>query len=165
MLMVTEPERLELHQAMRGLIGTGPANTFMQLATPRDWDDVVRVHQLDAAIGGLRSELKQDITEVRLEIGGLRSELKQDITDVRLEIGDLRSELKQDIADVRLEIAGLRDELKQEITDLRTEVRTGFAEMRTEMTLLISTEIRRQTQWIIGVLTSLSVALILATLL
>lgn len=129
MLMVTEPERLELHQAMRGIIGTGPANTFMQLATPRDWDDVVRVHQLDAAIGGLRSELKQDIT------------------------------------DVRLEIAGLRDELKQEITDLRTEVRTGFAEMRTEMTLLISTEIRRQTQWIIGVLTSLSVALILATLL
>ena len=129
MLMVTEPERLELHQAMRGLIGTGPANTFMQLATPRDWDDVVRVHQLDAAIGGLRSELKQDIT------------------------------------DVRLEIAGLRDELKQEIADLRTEVRTGFAEMRTEMTLLISTEIRRQTQWIIGVLTSLSVALILATLL
>jgi len=129
MLMVTEPERLELHQAMRGIIGTGPANTFMQLATPRDWDDVVRVHQLDAAIGGLRSELKQDIT------------------------------------DVRLEIAGLRDELKQEIADLRTEVRTGFAEMRTEMSMSISTEIRRQTQWIIGVLTSLSVALILATLL
>ncbi|MEY4392462.1 MAG: hypothetical protein RLZZ544_1171 [Actinomycetota bacterium] len=129
MLMVTEPERLELHQAMRGIIGTGPANTFMQLATPRDWDDVVRVHQLDAAIGGLRSELKQDIT------------------------------------DVRLEIAGLRDELKQEIADLRTDVRTGFAEMRTEMSMSISTEIRRQTQWIIGVLTSLSVALILATLL
>jgi len=129
MLMVTEPERLELHQAMRGIIGTGPANTFMQLATPRDWDDVVRVHQLDAAIGGLRSELKQDI------------------------------------ADVRLEIAGLRDELTQESADLRTEVRTGFADMRTEMSMSISTEIRRQTQWIIGVLTSLSVALILATLL
>ena len=125
MLMVTEPERLELHQAMRGLIGTGPANTFMQLATPRDWDDVVRVHQLDATIGGLRSELKQDISDVRLEIA-----------------------------------------------DLRTEVRTGFAEVRTEMTGfradmtgLLSSEIRRQTQWIIGVLTSLSVALILATLL
>jgi len=147
MLMVTEPERLELHQAMRGLIGTGPANTFMQLATPRDWDDVVRVHQLDATIGGLRSELKQDIADVRLEIGGLRSELKHDI------------------ADVRLEIAGLRNELKQEIADFWTEVRTGFAEMRTEMSMSISTEIRRQTQWIIGVLTSLSVALILATLL
>ena len=125
MLMVTEPERLELHQAMRGFIGTGPANTFMQLATPRDWDDIVRVHQLDAAID------------------------------------DLRAELKSDISDVRLEIA-----------DLRTEVRTGFAEVRTEMaglradmTGLLSSEIRRQTQWIIGVLTSLSIALIVATVL
>ena len=115
---VTEPERLELHQAMRGLIGPGAANTFMELATPRDWDDLVKVHQLDAAID------------------------------------DLRAELKQDISDVRLEIA-----------DLRTEVRTGFASMRTEMTVLVATEIRRQTQWIIGVLTSLSVALIIATVL
>lgn len=122
---VTEPERLELHQAMRGLIGPGAANTFMELATPRDWDDLVRVHQLDAAIDGLRAELKQDISDVRLEI-----------------------------SDVRLEIA-----------DLRTEVRTGFAGMRTEMTVLVATEIRRQTQWIIGVLTSLSVALIIAVVL
>lgn len=118
MVMVTEPERLELHQAMRGLIGPGAANTFMELATPRDWDDLVKVHQLDAAID------------------------------------DLRAELKQDISDVRLEIA-----------DLRTEVRTGFASMRTEMTVLVATEIRRQTQWIIGVLTLLSVALIIATVL
>ena len=124
MLMVTEPERLELHHAMRGFIGAGPANTFMQLATPRDWDDIVRVHQLDAAVDGLRAELKSDISDVRLEIA-----------------------------------------------DLRTEMRTGFAEVRTEMTGLradmtglVSQEIRRQTQWIIGVLTSLSIALIVATL-
>ena len=123
--MVTEPERLELHQAMRGLIGPGAANTFMELATPRDWDDLVRAHQLDAAIDGLRAELKQDISDVRLEI-----------------------------SDVRLEIA-----------DLRTEARTGFASMQTEMTVLVTTEIRRQTQWIIGVLTSLSIALIIATVL
>ena len=115
---VTEPERLELHQAMRGLIGPGAANTFMELATPRDWDDLVRAHQLDAAIDGLRAELKQDISDVRLEIA-----------------------------------------------DLRTEVRTGFASMRTEMTVLVATEIRRQTQWIIGVLTSLSVASIIAVVL
>ena len=125
MVMVTEPERLELHQAMRGLIGPGAANTFMELATPRDWDDLVKVHQLDAAIDDLRAELKQDISDVRLEI-----------------------------SDVRLEIA-----------DLRTEVRTEFASMRTEMTVLVATEIRRQTQWIIGVLTSLSIALIIATVL
>ena len=82
MVMVTEPERLELHQAMRGLIGPGAANTFMELATPRDWDDLVKVHQLDAAIDDLRAELKQDISDVRLEI-----------SDVRLEIADLRTEM------------------------------------------------------------------------
>ncbi len=116
MLMVTEPERLELHQAMRGFIGAGPANTFMQLATPRDWDQVVRVHQLDAAVDGLCAELKSEIGDVRLEIA-----------------------------------------------DLRTEMCTGFAELRTEMSGLVTSEIRRQTQWIIGVLTSLSIALIVAT--
>ena len=105
MLMVTEPERLELHQAMRGFIGAGPANTFMELATPRDWDQVVRVHQLDAAVDGLRAELRSEIGDVRLEI----------------------------------------------------------ADLRTEMSRLFATEIRRQTQWIIGVLTSLSIALIVAT--
>jgi len=114
MLMVTEPERLELHQAMRGFIGTGPANTFMQLATPRDWDDIVRVHQLDAAIDDLRAELKSDISDVRLEIAGVRTEM---------------------------------------------------AQLRADMTGLLSSEIRRQTQRIIGVLTSLSVALIIATVL
>ena len=118
MTMVNEPERLELHRALRDAIGQEPANTFMQLAPPRDWDQIVRVHQLDAAIGGLRTELKQDIADVRLEIAGLREELK-------------------------LDIAGLRGEV------------TG----------LLSTEIRRQTQWIIGVLTSLSIALILTAVL
>ena len=90
---------------MQEVIGVDNANTFIELATPRDWDDVVRVHQLDAAIGSLRAELKSDISDVRLEI----------------------------------------------------------ADLRTEMTRLFATEIRRQTQWIIGVLTSLSVALIVAT--
>jgi hypothetical protein len=90
---------------MQEVIGVDNANTFIELATPRDWDDVVRVHQLDTAIAGLRTELKSDISDVRLEIAGLR----------------------------------------------------------TELTGLIATEIRRQTQWIIGVLTSLSVALIIAT--
>ena len=90
---------------MQEVIGVDNANTFIELATPRDWDDVVRVHQLDAAIAGLRTELKSDISYVRLEI----------------------------------------------------------ADLRTEMTRLFATEIRRQTQWIIGVLTSLSIALIVAT--
>lgn len=126
--MVTEPERLELHQAMRGIIGPGAANTFMDLAAPRDWDDVVRVHHLDAAINGSRAELRQ-------ETAGLKAELKQDINNLRVE-------LKQDISDVRVEIA----------------------QLRTEFTALLASELRNQTKWIIGVLTTLCVALIVSVL-
>lgn len=43
------------------------ANTFMELATPRDWDEVVRVHQLDAAIRSLRDEIKLEFAQMRLE--------------------------------------------------------------------------------------------------
>jgi len=126
--MVTEPERLELHQAMRGIIGPGAANTFMDLAAPRDWDDVVRVHHLDAAINGSRAELRQ-------ETAGLKAGLKQDINNLRVE-------LKQDISDVRVEIA----------------------QLRTEFTALLASELRNQTKWIIGVLTTLCVALIVSVL-
>jgi signal transduction histidine kinase len=128
MTMVTEPERLELHQAMRGIIGPGAANTFMDLAAPRDWDDVVRVHHLDAAINGSRAELRQ-------ETAGLKAGLKQDINNLRVE-------LKQDISDVRVEIA----------------------QLRTEFTALLASELRNQTKWIIGVLTTLCVALIVSVL-
>lgn len=128
MVMVTEPERLELHQAMRGIIGPGAANTFMELAAPRDWDDVVRVHHLEAAINGSRTELRE-------ETAGLKAELKQDINNLRVE-------LKQDISDVRVEIA----------------------QLSTEFTALLASELRNQTKWIIGVLTTLCVALIVSVL-
>ena len=150
MVMVTEPERLELHQAMRGIIGPGAANTFMELAAPRDWDDVVRVHHLDAAINGSRTELWE-------EMAGLKAELKQDMAELRSELkqdmADLRSELKQDMAD-------LRSELKQDISNVRLEI----AQLRTEFTALLASELRNQTKWIIGVLTTLCVALIVSVL-
>ena len=150
MVMVTEPERLELHQAMRGIIGPGAANTFMELAAPRDWDDVVRVHHLDAAINGSRTELRE-------EMAGLKAELKQDINNLRIELKqdmvELRAEFKQDINDLRVE-------LKQDISDVRVEI----AQLRTEFTALLASELRNQTKWIIGVLTTLCVALIVSVL-
>lgn len=66
--MVTEDERLALHQAMRGHIGAGPADTFMELATPRDWDQVVRTHHLALAVDELRSEFRHDLADLRMEI-------------------------------------------------------------------------------------------------
>lgn len=150
MVMVTEPERLELHQAMRGIIGPGAANTFMELAAPRDWDDVVRVHHLDAAINGSRTELRE-------ETAGLKAELKQDINNLRVELKqdmvELRAEFKQDINDLRVE-------LKQDISDVRVEI----AQLRTEFTALLASELRNQTKWIVGVLTTLCVALIVSVL-
>ena len=161
MVMVTEPERLELHQAMRGIIGPGAANTFMELAAPRDWDDVVRVHHLEAAISGSRTELRE-------ETAGLKAELKQDINNLRIELKqdmvELRAEFKQDMIELRAEfkqdINDLRVELKQDISDVRVEI----AQLRTEFTALLASELRNQTKWIIGVLTTLCVALIVSVL-
>ena len=170
--MVTEPERLELHQAMRGIIGPGAANTFMELAAPRDWDDVVRVHHLEAAISGSRTELRE-------ETAGLKAELKQDINNLRIELKqdmvELRAELKQDMVELRAEfkqdMIELRAEFKQDINDLRVElkqdisdVRVEIAQLRTEFTALLASELRNQTKWIIGVLTTLCVALIVSVL-
>jgi hypothetical protein len=172
MVMVTEPERLELHQAMRGIIGPGAANTFMELAAPRDWDDVVRVHHLEAAISGSRTELRE-------ETAGLKAELKQDINNLRVELKqdmvELRAELKQDMVELRAEfkqdMIELRAEFKQDINDLRVElkqdisdVRVEIAQLRTEFTALLASELRNQTKWIIGVLTTLCVALIVSVL-
>lgn len=150
MTMVTEPERLELHQAMRGIIGPGAANTFMELAAPRDWDDVVRVHHLEAATNGSSAELRE-------KTAGLKVELKQDINNLRVE-------LKQDIAELRAEfkadINDLRVELKRDIADVRVEI----AQLRTDVTALVTSELRNQTKWIIGVLTTLCVVLIVSVL-
>jgi hypothetical protein len=172
MVMVTEPERLELHQAMRGIIGPGAANTFMELAAPRDWDDVVRVHHLDAAINGSRTELREEMaglkTELKQDINNLRVELKQDMVELRAELKqdmvELRAEFKQDMIELRAEfkqdINDLRVELKQDISDVRVEI----AQLRTEFTALLASELRNQTKWIIGVLTTLCVALIVSVL-
>ena len=172
MVMVTEPERLELHQAMRGIIGPGAANTFMELAAPRDWDDVVRVHHLDAAINGSRTELREETAglkaELKQDINNLRIELKQDMVELRAELKqdmvELRAEFKQDMLELRAEfkqdLKDLRVELKQDISDVRVEI----AQLRTEFTALLASELRNQTKWIIGVLTTLCVALIVSVL-
>jgi hypothetical protein len=183
MVMVTEPERLELHQAMRGIIGPGAANTFMELAAPRDWDDVVRVHHLEAAINGSRTELREETAglkaELKQDINNLRIELKQDMVELRAELKqdmvELRAELKQDMVELRAEfkqdMIELRAEFKQDINDLRVElkqdisdVRVEIAQLRTEFTALLASELRNQTKWIIGVLTTLCVALIVSVL-
>ncbi len=48
-------------------------------------------------IAALRTEVKQEIAEVRQEIAALRTEMQQEIAEVRQEIAALRTEVKSDL--------------------------------------------------------------------
>ena len=93
---------------------------------PQDFDRPASRGFVRYELAVTRSELKQDIANVRLEIAEVKRELKQDIAD-------LRTELKQDIANIRLEIAEVKRELKQDIADLRTELKQDIANVRLEI--------------------------------
>ena len=121
---VTEADRLELHQAIRGVIGVRPADIFMECIIPRDWDDLVRVDQLNAS----RAEMRAEFSELRIEFAELRAE-------------------------VRGEIAGLRAEMRQGFTELRLEFRTQ-----------LETSLRRQTQFMLGFMGTLTLSMIIALL-
>ena len=93
---------------------------------PQDFDRAASRGFVRYELAVTRSELKQDIANVRLEIAEVKRELKQDIAD-------LRTELKQDIANVRLEIADVKRELKQDIAVLRTDMMERFTALDRSM--------------------------------
>ncbi len=93
---------------------------------PQDFDRAASRGFVRYELAVTRSELKQDIANVRLEIAEVKRELKQDIAD-------LRTELKQDIANVRLEIAEVKRELKQDISVLRTDMMERFTALDRSM--------------------------------
>ena len=71
--------------------------------------------ELKEDISNLRNELKEDIHKLDLKIEGVRSELKEDINKLDLKIEGVRSELKEDIHKLDLKIDGVRSELKGDI--------------------------------------------------
>ena len=73
---------------------------------------------------------KRDIVELR---DGLRGEIFQFGTELKLEIATLKQETRTEFAKVRTEMAELRAALKGDIDTLRQETRTEFAKVRTEM--------------------------------
>ena len=93
---------------------------------PQDFDRPASRGFVRYELAVTRSELRQDIANVRLEIAEVKRELKQDIAD-------LRTELKQDIANVRLEIADVKRELKQDIAVLRTDMMERFTALDRSM--------------------------------
>ena len=112
-----------------------------ELATRGDLQDV-------------RSELKEDIQDVRTEIQNVRTELKEDIQNVRNEIQNVRTELKEDIQNVRNEIQDVRTELKEDIQDVRLEVEKVRAQSR-ESELRLQAEIEKVRKEIQGTETRL----------
>ena len=115
--MVTEPQRLELLQALERLLGASPANILMSLLPPFDWSDVARQSDLVA--------LRADVTAVRAEIGTVRADLTAEIATVRAE---LTAEIATVRAELKVDIANLRTELKGDIVNLRTELKSDIAD-------------------------------------
>ena len=93
-----------------------------------------------------KSELKEDIANVRAEVAALRTELKEDIADVRAEVTALRTELKQDIADVRTEFKEDIANVRTEIATLRTELKQDIAKVE----MRLSATENKMVKWFIG---------------
>lgn len=71
-----------------------------------------------------KSDLLLTKSELRQEIGELKAELKADIAQVRTEIAEVRTELKSEIAELRTEVAELRIEFRTEISGLKAGLRS-----------------------------------------
>ena len=144
---VTEADRLELHQAIRGVIGVRPADIFMECIIPRDWDDLVRVDQLNA----FRAEMRAEFAELQTEFADLRAEVRGDVAGLRTEFADLRAGFTE-----------LRAHVDGEIAALRAEMRQGFTELRMEFRTQLQMSLRRQTQFMLGFMGTLTVSMIIA---
>ncbi len=91
-------------------------------------------------INNLKQEAIKDIRGniatndfVRAEIAELRSELKQDIAEVRNEMLDLKAELKQDIADLREEVHAELSKMDSKIMQFRAELKQDNANLKAEL--------------------------------
>ena len=71
-MAITGAQRLELHQAMRGLIGVGPADTLMECLPFDGWEGVARVEHVELAVARMETQL-----EIRL--GHLRDDLRSEM--------------------------------------------------------------------------------------
>src|SRR5215207_6110885 len=83
-----------------------------------DRQELVTRDYLDHALDKLRTELRDEIADVRGEVTSLRAHMDQELASVR---GEFRSEIasvRADIAGVRAEIAGVRAEIERLVRDL-----------------------------------------------
>ncbi len=92
---------------MRKLEGGGDfTRPQAERLTEAFYDAVVESVATKQDLGDVRSELKQDINELRSELKDVRAELKQELSQVKSEVSVLRSEIRADVAQLKVWAAG-----------------------------------------------------------
>jgi hypothetical protein len=122
-MAMLEKHRIEIYQAMVGLVSEEAAEAMVSQFPARDVEEPVT-----------RSDLAVTRGEFRSEFATLRTEMADLRTELRGEMADLRSELRGEMADLRTDMAELRTELRGEIADLRTEMHQELHDLGDRLT-------------------------------
>jgi hypothetical protein len=131
-MAIDAAHRSSIYQSLVPVLGEEDANILMSEFPATEADELVTKGFLRGEIADLRTELRSEIANVRIEMGELRTEL-------RTEIGTQGKAL-------RGEIGGLRTELER----LRGETNTKFAEQATAFEAALA----RQTRWVMAAVIS-----------
>lgn len=92
-MAMTEELRLELYEALKEVLGVGPATTFMEAMPPVGWADVAT---------------KRDVDHLRIELGAeFRAELHREVAVVHRSIADLQRTLFFSLLGAQTTLAGL----------------------------------------------------------
>ncbi len=111
--------------------------------TPSEWLGLQRLDDVRRAQDDLRTDVKEQIAEVKEHIAGLRTDVKEQIAEVKEQFSDLRTEVKEQIA-----------ELKEQFSDLRADMKALDGKMERQYTTLDGKidRLRTDQRWFIGVL-------------
>ncbi|WKZ23427.1 MAG: hypothetical protein QY305_07280 [Candidatus Brocadiaceae baterium WH-1] len=90
------------------------------------------IQKMDTDIGQLRTEVKNEVGQLRSEIGQLRGDLNSETGQLRTEMNQLKNEVKNETAQLRTEIGQLKSEIKSETGQLRAEM----GQLRSEMSAI-----------------------------
>ena len=114
-MAVSEQRRHRLYKKLEEVPGQDEAEALTEHFPPSGWNDVVRKHDLDAAVATLRAEMHEQIGGVNEKIGGLHAQ-----------IGDLRGEVHEQIGGVRAEMYEQIGGVQAQIGEMRTQMRSLF---------------------------------------
>ena len=107
-MSVTERRRHALHEWAKQAGDEEVAATLMELLPPAGWADVATRRDLDhlgtQLRNGLRAELSEVRSELRVEMSGLRAELQQELADVRVSMSSLEARVHRDL---RVQLFGI----------------------------------------------------------